>query len=183
MLKIRGNAMKNLQPTLEDDLVFIRPLLETDFEDLYQVAKDPLIWEQHPAWDRYKREVFEKLFQDFVESKATLIIIDKTSGAVIGSSRYNPVPGVDSAVEIGWTFLSRKYWGGKFNSAVKKLMMDHAFQFYNSILFHVGKENYRSQKAVEKLGCERVSEIDHPELMKRPEENFTYRIIKGDYFS
>ncbi len=49
----------NRQPTLEDELVRLRPLEEADSEALYEVAQDPLIWEQHPS-DRYQRAV-EKL--------------------------------------------------------------------------------------------------------------------------
>ena len=50
----------NLQPTLQNDLIILRPLRENDFEALYEVAKDPLIWEQHPSRERYKREVYSK---------------------------------------------------------------------------------------------------------------------------
>ncbi len=53
----------NLQPTLENEFVKIQPLQESDFERLYAVACDPLIWEQHPNKDRYKREVFENFFK------------------------------------------------------------------------------------------------------------------------
>ena len=38
----------NLQPILENENVKLLPLQEDDFEVLYQVASDPLIWEQHP---------------------------------------------------------------------------------------------------------------------------------------
>ena len=54
--------MMNLQPTLENENVKLVPLQETDFERLYDVASDPLIWEQHPNKDRYKREIFQTFF-------------------------------------------------------------------------------------------------------------------------
>jgi hypothetical protein len=50
----------NRQPTLEDSLVTLRPLEESDREALYKVAQDPLIWEQHPS-NRYRRAVFDDL--------------------------------------------------------------------------------------------------------------------------
>lgn len=118
----------NLQPTLSDDSVIIRPLKEDDFDELYDTAKDPLIWEQHPA-DRYKKDVFDKFFRDSIESGGALVILDKSTSQIIGTSRYKTVEKVDSAVEIGWTFLARKYWGGTMNKAVKRLMIDHAFRF------------------------------------------------------
>ena len=51
---------KNWQPELlEDTILKIVPLIETDFDRLFEVASDPLIWEQHPTHDRYKKEVFQ----------------------------------------------------------------------------------------------------------------------------
>jgi hypothetical protein len=82
--------MKNfdLQPSLENESVKIQPLQSIDFEVLYSVASDPLIWEQHPNKDRYKREVFETFFKGAMESGAAFLVIDKKTNKVIGSSRY-----------------------------------------------------------------------------------------------
>jgi len=41
-----------LQPHLVGDLLEVRPLRPEDWESLFAVASDPLIWEQHPARDR-----------------------------------------------------------------------------------------------------------------------------------
>jgi RimJ/RimL family protein N-acetyltransferase len=79
----------DLQPHLQGDLLALRPLRPGDFDDLYQVASDPLIWEQHPARDRYKPEVFKAFFREALDSLGTLIAIDSTDGQVIGSSRFH----------------------------------------------------------------------------------------------
>ena len=147
----------DLQPTMENKLVRIRPLDSADLEFLYQVAKDPKIWEQHPC-KRYKRTEFEKFFEESIQSKGALSILDKTTDEIIGTSRFKKVDGCQNAVEIGWTFLNRKYWGGKYNKAVKDLMIEHAFDFVDNILFYIAKNNIRSQKAVEKLGGQKISE-------------------------
>ena len=170
----------NLQPTLEDDLIILRPLEENDFELLYEVAKDPLIWEQHPCKDRFKREVYTDFFKESIESKGALLIVDKVSNKVIGSTRFKPISGVDSAVEIGWSFLSRKYWGGVYNKSMKKLMIDYAFESIEDVIFYIGKENVRSQKAVEKIGGKRLTE-SHKHLIKNSESDWTYRINKEDW--
>ena len=52
-----------LQPCLKGDLLELRPLCAEDFRDLYAVAADPLIWEQHPCKDRYQEEVFTSFFR------------------------------------------------------------------------------------------------------------------------
>ncbi len=175
----------NRQPILEDNLVTLRPLSDDDFDDLYKVASDKELWVQHPSYDRYKKEVFRNLFEESMASGGALVIIDRSTGKVIGSSRYQPIPGVNNGIEIGWTFLSRKYWGGKYNGAIKRLMIDHAFKEVDFVLLHIGKENIRSIKAAEKIGAVRLTDPSLKHLMKRPEENYTYRIRKeewGDQF-
>ncbi len=170
----------NQGPTLENNLVLIRDLKPSDLESLYDVAKDPLIWEQHPCSDRYQRDVFERFFQESIDSKGALLVIEKENNAVIGSSRFNRIDGVDNAIEIGWSFLARKYWGGKYNQAVKKLMIDYAFQFLESVIFYIGPANIRSQKAVEKIGAQRISDPAYKHLLCK-RGNFTYLIKKKDW--
>ncbi len=115
----------DLQPTLVGELLSLRPLRHEDFDDLFAVASDPLIWEQHPDSDRYTPEVFREFFRIAMESKGALIAIDSTTGKVIGSSRYHGYDAVGLEVEIGWTFLARSHWGGVYNGEMKKLMIEH----------------------------------------------------------
>jgi N-acetyltransferase len=140
------------QPILKGERLELRPLRPEDFADLYAVASDPLIWEQHPASDRYKEEVFKEFFREALESGGALIAIDRRSGRVIGSSRFHGYDQEKSEIEIGWTFLARSHWGGVFNGEMKQLMLRHAFQFVDRVIFLVGPKNVRSQRAVEKIG-------------------------------
>jgi N-acetyltransferase len=150
-----------LQPVLQGELLRLRPLRAEDFDELYTVASDPLIWEQHPNHDRYKREVFKEFFREALESGGALIAIDSNDGQVIGSSRFYGYDEEKSEIEIGWTFLARSRWGGKYNLEMKQLMLRHAFKFVNSVVFLVGPKNLRSQKALEKIGAVRAgSRVD-----------------------
>jgi RimJ/RimL family protein N-acetyltransferase len=142
----------DLQPVLEGELVRLRPLRPDDWEHLYPVAADPLIWEQHPCNDRYQEAVFREYFREALESGGALLILDAKDNRVIGSSRFDRYDAEKSEIEIGWTFLVRSYWGGVYNRELKKLMLDHAFRFVRSVVFLVGPHNLRSQKAVEKIG-------------------------------
>lgn len=181
LMKVISLKMINLQPTIEDEVVILRPLKETDFESLYEVAKDPLIWEQHPCHDRYQKDVYSAFFEDSLTSKGALIILDKLSNKVIGSTRFKPLRNVGHAIEIGWSFLSRNYWGGKYNKTIKKLMIDYAFTAVEDVIFYIGKDNIRSQKAVEKMGGMRVIEQQFEHLIKNSETDWTYRINKKDW--
>ncbi|MGB9256052.1 MAG: GNAT family N-acetyltransferase, partial [Candidatus Korobacteraceae bacterium] len=109
------------QPTLRGKLVELRPLRPDDYRELYAVASDPLIWEQHPASDRYKDEVFHEFFRKALESGGAFVAIDRRDGKVIGSSRFHSYDPANSEIEIGWTFLARSHWGGVYNGEMKDL--------------------------------------------------------------
>jgi len=149
-----------LQPTLEDELLLLRPLEMSDFDALYAAASDQLIWEQHPANDRWQRDVFEVFFRGAMDSRGAFAVVDKKSGKIIGSSRFVKVHENIHAIEIGWTFLAREYWGGVYNGAMKRLMIDHAFRFVDNILFFIAENNMRSRKAVEKFGGVLITELE-----------------------
>jgi N-acetyltransferase len=142
----------DLQPTLEGELLRLRPMKPEDFEALYAVASDPLIWEQHPERDRCKVEVFERFFRGGLESGGALIAIDRKDQRVIGSSRYYGYDPEESEIEVGWTFLARSHWGGRYNGEMKQLMLRHAFTFVDNVVLLIGPENMRSRRAAEKIG-------------------------------
>ena len=146
----------DFQPTLKGSLVELRPLRAEDVDDLFAVASDPLIWEQHPVRDRHKPKVFNAFFAESLASLGTLTALDCEDGRIIGSSRFHGYNEQASEVEIGWTFLARSHWGGKYNGEMKQLMLRHAFRFVKRAVFLIGPQNIRSQKAIEKLGGVRI---------------------------
>jgi len=145
----------DLQPHLKGELIELRPLTPEDWEDLFAVASDPLIWEQHPESDRYKEDVFRIFFREALECGGAFVVIDAKTQQIIGSTRFYGYDPEKSEIEIGWTFLARKYWGGRYNAEMKRLLLNHAFQFVESVIFLVGEKNFRSQKAMEKIGATR----------------------------
>lgn len=148
------------QPTLSSPLIKIRPLCSGDKDVLFAVAADPLIWEQHPVRNRHTKKVFENFFSESIESGGALLVVDAISDTAIGSSRYYGYNEEKSEVEIGWTFLARSHWGGKYNAELKRLMFEHAFRYVDAVVFYIDPENKRSQKSVEKIGGVRDTELD-----------------------
>jgi RimJ/RimL family protein N-acetyltransferase len=142
-----------LQPTLRGELLELRPLEASDFEDLFAVAADPLIWEQHPDSDRCKEGPFRIFFCEALKSGGALRATDRSDGRTIGSSRFHGYDAARSEVEVGWTFLARHKWGGAYNREMKKLMLQHAFKFVERVIFLVGPANHRSQRALTKIGA------------------------------
>ncbi len=168
----------DLQPTLQNEYIKIEPLKQDDFESLYRVASDPLIWEQHPNKDRYKKDVFETFFKGAMESKGAFLVFDTKTGKVIGSSRFYELDEAKKTVAVGYTFFAKDHWGGVYNPALKSLMLTHAFHFVDAVVLHVGSNNIRSQKAVTRLGAKKIDEVEMEYYGEAPKLNFVYQIKK-----
>lgn len=166
-----------LQPVLHGPRLRLRPLKAEDFDALYAAASDPLIWEQHPAPDRHERRVFEQFFNRALSSRGALAVLDKATDELIGTSRFYDVSGKDSAC-IGFTFLTRAYWGGSYNRELKFIMLDHAFIYVRRVQFHVGEKNLRSRKALEKIGAKLVGRLDRLKPDGSPDPTVVYEIQK-----
>ncbi len=150
--KASAFSTPDLQPVLTGDTVVIRPLRLADWDGLFAAASDPLIWAGHPAQDRWQEPLFRAFFADALVAQSAFAVVDRASDAIIGSSRYHGFDTMTGEVEIGWTFLTRAHWGGTTNREVKALMLGHAFTFARTVVFWVGEDNVRSQRAVAKIG-------------------------------
>jgi RimJ/RimL family protein N-acetyltransferase len=148
----------DLQPTLGGPLVTLRPLSPADHDQLFAVAADPLIWEQHPDKTRFQPAGFQLFFQEALDSGGALLAMESASGQVIGSSRFHGYDEGADEVEIGWTFLARSHWGGQYNREMKRLMLEHAFRYVDRVIFLIDPANHRSQRAVQKIGAVRVGD-------------------------
>lgn len=175
------SQLPNLQPTLIGDRVMIRPVTEDDWTAMFQAASDPKVWELHPARDRYTAPVFRKYFDGALGSGSAFAFVHRETGALMGSSRYHGYDAALSEIEVGWTFLARDYWGGDYNREIKRLMTTHAFTFVNTVVFWVGETNWRSQRAMEKIGG-----VRRPGRFARPltgpdQYSVIYEIRKGAF--
>ena len=179
--------MLDRQPTLEGERLRLRPLRADDWDALFAVASDPLIWEVHPAHDRWKSEVFRAFFDDALAQGGALVVIDRASGAVIGSSRYqgsqdDPIATAGAgSVEIGWTFLARAFWGGVANREMKRLMVAHALASLAECRFAVGETNWRSRRAMEKIGGRLTPHTEGRGMAGAPSQHVFYVIGKAEF--
>ncbi|MDF3026177.1 MAG: putative acetyltransferase [Fluviicola sp.] len=168
----------SIQPTLENEQLILYPLREEDFEDMYAIAADPKIWEQHPNKDRWKKEVFRNFFDGAMQSKGAFKIVDKMTGEIIGSTRYYDYSETENRILIGYTFYAVSCWGKGINPMVKKLMLDYIFQFVSKVHFHIGAGNLRSQIAIGHLGAEKIGEEEIAYFGEASKLNFIYEITK-----
>src|SRR2546423_11626410 len=110
----------DLQPVLEGELLTLRPLRADDFDALFAAASDPLIWEQHPASDRYTPQVFRAFFEESLASGGALVARDRAAERVIGSSRFYGYDEARRQVGIGWAFPRGPHLGGPSNGGKKQ---------------------------------------------------------------
>lgn len=171
----------SIQPVLENEKYQLIPLQQGDFESLYHVASDPEVWSQHPNKDRYREEVFRIFFEGAMKSGGAFKIIGKSSGEILGSTRFYDYNQHDSSIFIGYTFYGTKFWGKGINPQIKKMMLQYIFQFVDTVYFHVGKDNIRSRKAMEKLGAEERGEEEIAYFGEPSRINILYQIKKEKY--
>lgn len=166
----------NIQPTLQEGDLLIRPLKEEDYAALWSIASDPQLWEQHPAKERATPEGFKQWFS---EAKTALVL--EWKGEVIGTSRFRLLHYDAAAVEIGWTFLKRELWGKGVNARVKHRMLAYAFEHYEQVLFFVDVNNFRSQQAVQKIGARRIHTWKGAKLEDRPTGGAVFCLDRSDF--
>jgi len=144
---------------LSGKVIHAKPLQPDDFTALFAAASDPLIWEQHPERTRYQKPVFERFFEEAIRSAGAYVVCESVTGKVIGSSRYYDEQADLSSIKIGYTFLTRQFWGGRYNADLKHVMLSHAFSMFSEVRFEIGETNIRSQRATERIGARYVETI------------------------
>ena len=148
----------------EDGLVFrlrlptehysLELLTPNDFDALYAVASDPLLWEQHPETDRWKRSRFQRFLQGGLANDLGCFVIRETSnGWSAGSSRFYGFDEANRCIRSGYTFIARELWGTSANREIKDAMLLRPFNVVDRVFFDIGPQNFRSIEAVKKLGA------------------------------
>lgn len=166
-----------LQPTtLVNTIIKLQPLDDSDFERLFTVASNPKVWEQHPNPNRYKLKDFTNYFEGAIQSKGAFLILETTTNKAIGCTRFYDYNENDNSILIGYTFIGIDYWGKEYNASLKKLMLEYAFHYVNKVYFHVGATNFRSQKAIEKIGTIKIDEFEVEYFGEEPKLNYIYQI-------
>ena len=162
----------NFNKSLSHEDVHLHVMIQNDFDRLFDVAKDPKIWEQHNDRQRCTLDGFRKYFNDAVGNTENCFLIFY-KGELVGSTRYYQYSLSQSSLKIGYTFYAIKCWGTGLNRQVKNLMLDYAFKFVDNVFFDVWYKNFRSQKAVERLGAKFYTK-------EKSGEKYSFLLTKDD---
>jgi len=143
---------------LHGESVELLPLQREYFEELYAVAADPKLWEFIPM-NSSVRETFDIVYNAaLVErergSQYPFVVYHKPTKKLIGSTRFLDILPKDKKLEIGYTWITREYWGTGINFECKLLLLTHCFDILGvrRVQIKTDENNLRSRKAIEKIG-------------------------------
>jgi RimJ/RimL family protein N-acetyltransferase len=144
---------------LEDDRVKIVPLELSHFDLLLDIVlNDKGLLKYSPSPIDSEMDL-ENYISTAIQTRRNserypFIIYDKTNRGYAGSSSYGNISNKDSRLEIGWTWIGRKFQGTGLNRTVKFLMLQYAFEElrFSRVEFKIDSRNTQSRRAVEKIG-------------------------------
>lgn len=174
--------MLDRQPRLAHPDLALRPATPEDWPGLYAAASDPGIWAGHPANDRWREPVFRAFFNDGLASGG-MLVAQAPDGSIIGSSRFDFSRADVGEVEVGWTFLMRRHWGGTANHIMKALMVGHALQAVDRVMFMIGETNIRGRTAITRIGATLTDRQMTVQLSTGPVTHLFYTIDRASFAS
>ncbi|WP_017669426.1 GNAT family N-acetyltransferase [Sandarakinorhabdus sp. AAP62] len=176
-----ANSAFDRQPTLAHPALTLRPATAEDWPATFAAANDPGIWEGHPASNRWQEPVFRAFFEDGLASGGMLVAQEPATGVIIGSSRFDFTRVEPGEVEVGWTFLVRRHWGSTTNHVMKALMVGHALQTLDTVIFMIGETNIRSRTAVQRIGATLIDRIATVALSTGPVTHVHYALDRAAF--
>ncbi|HVH58651.1 MAG TPA: GNAT family protein [Vicinamibacterales bacterium] len=90
-------------------------------------------------------------------------VLELTTGAVIGSTRYHDIVAPIDRVEIGYTWYAKRWQRSHVNTACKVLLLQHAFETLGCAVVGLRTDNFNfaSQRAIEALGAKKDGVLRH----------------------
>ena len=143
---------------LKGDLVELLPLDTSHFAELYELAKEPSIWEFLPTncsdKTKFTNAYNEALIEREKGNHYPFVILNKKTKKLIGSTRLFDIHPKDKKLEVGWTWLHPDFWATGFNYECKLLLLTFCFDTLNAnrVQLKTSDINLRSRKAIEKIG-------------------------------
>lgn len=148
--------MRDETPVLENAVVRMEPLSETHREGLrWAAGADPDVFQYMPAdltgagFDGWMNWSLDR------PTEMVWTVIDRASNLICGSTRFLNVELAHKRVEIGYTWYSRRNWGGRVNPSCKFLLLQFGFETLglNRIELKTDARNTRSRQAIARLGA------------------------------
>jgi RimJ/RimL family protein N-acetyltransferase len=144
--------------SLEGKLVRLLPLEEKNFDELHAAATDKRIWEFYTG-DWSVRETFDRVYNGSLKQRGKgheypFVIVLKSTGKIIGSTRFLDIVNYDKRLEIGGTWMMHSYWKTAVNPDCKLALLTFSFETLKAkrVQLKTQHDNIRSRKAIAKIG-------------------------------
>ena len=179
----------NRNIVLEDSKILLRPVEPTDKDGLRSIFFDDEIWEYTVTKTSTENEltafINDALYNKQNAIRYTFTIINKISGEIAGSSSFGNLSEKDMCVEIGWSYMGRKFWGTHVNIHAKFQMLQFAFEEMkmNRVEFKTDDANPRSGRALLKIGCKKEGVLRSRHLLHngRMRDTAYYSILADEW--
>jgi RimJ/RimL family protein N-acetyltransferase len=150
----------NIQPvTLNGNIVRLEPLSLSHFNDLCEVGLDQNLWKITMTLirtpDEMKSYIEEAINLQELGNALPFAIVEKSSGKAIGCTRFGNIDRTNKRVEIGWTWIAKKWQRTAVNTEAKLLLLTHAFETLGCIRveFKTDSLNQQSCNALLRIGA------------------------------
>ncbi|SNS55134.1 Protein N-acetyltransferase, RimJ/RimL family [Ekhidna lutea] len=181
--------MKKFYIPLSDDLITLLPMTKEHVLEMRKLSGDADVWTWYTEDLTSPDALQDWMMKRFEESqrgeKMTYAVQLNETGGIIGSSSYGHIDWEEKGIEIGWTWLGKKYIGSGINKHMKFLMLHHAFETMEieRLELRTDELNTRSRKAMEKIGAKHDGTLrNHRSTQGRKRRNtVVYSIIKSEW--
>ncbi len=171
--------------TLEGTVVRLEPLRHEHAELFWEIAKNDL--DDIFRWIPYSmktaedfRRVIEKAFEEQERGESVVFAtVERSSGRLIGSTRFMNIDRVNRRVEIGSTWIAPAWQRTGVNTEAKYLMLRHAFEVWKCIRLELKTDglNQKSRTAILRIGAKEEG------TLRRHLLTWTGRVRDTVYFS
>ena len=144
---------------LEGDFVRLEPMTLEHHAGLTAVGLDPEIWRftlvvvQTPEEMRGYMDAALELQRG--GAALPFVTIERSSGRIVGSTRFGNYDPANRRIEIGWTWIAPRWQRTAINTEAKYLMLAHAFEKLHCVRVELKTDvlNTRSRKAMLRIGA------------------------------
>ncbi len=128
---------------------------------LRAAAADGALWNIRvtsvPEPDQTRKYIEDALAARAAGTRFPFVVIESSSGSVIGSTSYHDIVPAVRRLEIGWTWYAKRVQRSHVNTTCKLLMLTHAFETLQCLVvgWRTDNFNFASQAAIERLGAKK----------------------------
>jgi RimJ/RimL family protein N-acetyltransferase len=170
---------------LENEQLLLRPLQVADFPAMLELTQDASLWTYftHDLSTLAGLETWAA--GHFSGDRLQLVVIDKRSGELLGSTGFGNYFPRDQRIEIGWTWLGKAFQGTGINTQMKTLMLQYAFEGLEMLRveFKTDVLNLPARQALLRLGATEEGVLRSHTLMTkgRRRDTIYYSFLRGEW--